>query len=103
MSINEIQILLDPTKTSSLLCQMDLTPESINDLSPRLRHLPSQRKHEFRETNEISALFIENIEDMVNLSVRDVNSLVLNHLLKLLIGTNFSCMIHAMLKRFFKN
>jgi hypothetical protein len=83
--VTEVENFLYFCEVSGPLCKLHLLPQSVEQFSPHFGHLSSDGVHELREADEIGALFIENVEDMIDFGVSDVDSLIFDDLLELLV------------------
>ena len=83
--VAEIDYLLNFSEVCGLLRQPDLVPEPIQEFLPILRHFSPDGEDELGEADEVGALLIENVENVVDFSVGNVDPLLFDNLLKLLI------------------
>ena len=83
--VAEVDYLLNFSEIGGLLRQSDLIPEPIQELLPVFRHFAPDGEDELREADEVGALLIENVENMVDFSIGDVDSLLFDYLLELLV------------------
>ena len=83
--VAEVDYLLNFSEIGGLLRQSDLVPEPIKELLPVFRHFAPDGEDELGEADEVGALLIENVENMVDFSIGDVDSLLFDYLLELLV------------------
>lgn len=83
--VSEVDCFLDLSEVCCLLCHFYLVPKTIKELFSVFRHFASQSEDELRKTDQIGALLIKYVENMIDFCIGDIDSLLLDDLLELLI------------------
>ena len=83
--VAEVDHLLNFSEVGGLLRQPDLVPEPIQKLLPILGHFAPDGEDKLGKADEVGALLVEDVENVVDFSVGNVDSLLFYNLLKLLV------------------